>query len=63
MPCKIVLKRVKVKKQTSIPVFALTYDPRLPSFNNIQAKHWKSIKNQDKYIADGFPEPPLTAFK
>ena len=59
------LKRVIRKKQRAKqrPVFALKYDPRLPSITNIQAKHWRSMTNQDQYLAKVFPEPPLTAFK
>ena len=52
VPRKLALKKVEDKRQTMRPVFALTYDPRLPSINNIKAKHWRSMKNKDQYLAD-----------
>ena len=45
------------------PVFAITYDPRLPSIPSINVKHWRSMIHQDPYLAEVFPQPPLTAFK
>ena len=51
------------KEQEKRPVFALDYDPRLPSMQPIQAKHWRSMVNQDQYLAKVFPKPPLTAFR
>ena len=59
------LRRVIRKKQRAKqrPVFAIKYDPRLPSITNIQAKHWRSMTKQNQYLAQVFPEPPLTAFK
>ena len=52
------------KKQTknNIPVFALKFDPRLPAITKIQAKHWRTM-TQDSYMAEVFPQPPLTAFR
>ena len=29
----------------------------------MQAKHWRAMTGQDQYLAEVFPEPPLTAFK
>ena len=45
------------------PIFALTFDPRLPSVAAIQAKHWRAMITQDQYLADVFPAPPLVAFR
>ena len=63
VPRKAALKKVTKKAQTKRPVFAVTYDPRLPSINNMQAKHWRSMVSRDKYLGDVFPSPPLTAYK
>ena len=51
------------KESNKQPVFAIKYDPRLPSIPSIQAKHWKAMVSQDQYLAKCFPGPPLTAFK
>ena len=44
-------------------MFAVRFDPRLPSISSIQAKHWRTMVTQNQYLASCFPEPPLTAFK
>ena len=51
------------KKAQNRPVFALKFDPRLPSISSLQAKHWRSMTFQDSYMKEVFPEPPLTAFR
>ena len=45
------------------PIFVVTYDPRLPNIQQIQLKHWRSMKSQDPYLAEVFPIHPLTAYK
>ena len=45
------------------PVFVVPYDPRLPPLTSITKKHWRSMRNQDPYLAEVFPEPPLIAYK
>ena len=40
IPRNIALRRVMKKQADKRPVFAVTYDPRLPAIQNIQAKHW-----------------------
>ena len=60
---KKAIKKVKQKKQNNRPVFAVKFDPRLPSIPSIQARHWRSMITQDPYLAEVFSEPPLTAFK
>ena len=60
---KIALKKVNNKDTENRPVFALKFDPRLPAVANIQAKHWRSMTSQDRYLSDVFPQPPLTAFR
>ena len=62
VPRDAALKKVK-KKENKGPVFAVTYDPRLPSLGPIQAKHWRSMTTRNKYLADVFKRPPLIAYK
>ena len=63
VPRKAALKKVAKKVQTKRPVFAVTYDPRLPSIANLMAKHWRSMVSRNKYLGEVFPSPPLTAYK
>ena len=41
----------------------MDFDPCLPSISKIGAKHWRAMVCQDQYLADSFPEPPLTAYR
>ena len=64
IPRKLALRRSKKKKETTKnPVFAIKYDPRLPSIQSIQAKHWRSMASQNQYLKECFQEPPFPAFK
>ena len=45
------------------PIFAVSYDPRMPPIPHITKKHYRSMVLQDKYLETVFPEPPLVAFK
>jgi hypothetical protein len=63
IPRHVSLWRVLRPQEERRPVFALTYDPRLPSIQNIQAKHWRSMTSQDPYLSEVYPKPPLTAFR
>ena len=45
------------------PVFSIKYDPRLPSIQNIQAKHWRAMASQDQHLAQVFKQPPIIAFR
>ena len=40
IPRNVALRRIIRKQKENRPVFALTYDPRLPAIKSIQAKHW-----------------------
>ena len=57
------LKKVVTTKHTRRPVFAVTFDPRLPDLPEMQRKHWRSMTGQDEHLATVFPDPPLVAFK
>ena len=50
IPRHVSLRRVLRPQEERRPVFALTYDPRLPPIQNIQAKHWRSMISQDPYL-------------
>ena len=63
IPRHVALRKVLKRKDEKRPVFALTYDPRLPSIQTIQAKHWRSMVGQDPYLSEVFTQPPLTAFR
>ena len=49
--------------QSQGPVFAVTYDPRLPAIGSIHARHWMSMTARNPYLAEVFKKPPLIAFK
>ena len=57
------LKRVDKPRQPRRPVNVVTFDPRLPSIQNIHQKYWKGMTNKNPYLAEVFPEPPLVAFR
>ena len=63
IPRQIALRRVIRRQTDRRPVFALTYDPRLPPIQSIQAKHWRSMVGQDPYLSEVFSQPPLTAYR
>ena len=63
IPRQQALKRVKKNENAKRPVFAVKYDPRLPSITNIVAKHHRSMVSQDQYLKEVFELPPLTAYK
>ena len=54
IPRHIALRRARRKTENRRPVFALTYDPRLPDIQSIQAKHWRSMVSQDPYLSEVF---------
>ena len=60
VPRKEALKRKSRDPKIKRPVFATTYDPRLPSISSLQAKHWRAMTSKNKYLAEIFPTPPLT---
>ena len=65
IPRKEALKESVTDPSTTLrrPIFAVTWDPRLPSIPSIQNKHWRSMVSQNPYLAEVFAEPPLTAYK
>ena len=63
IPRKIALRKVIKKTTKNRPIFCLKYDPRLPSIQAIQSKHWRSMTTQNQYLKEVFKEPPMTAFR
>ena len=63
IPRLVALRRVNKKKKYKRPVFAITFDPRLPSLQSIGAKHWRAMTAQDQHLQEVFPDPPLIAYK
>ena len=49
IPRSVALRKVENQKQKKGPIFAHTYDPRLPSVAQIQAKHWRSMVQRNNY--------------
>ena len=46
-----------------LEVFVVCYNPRLPSIPAIQQRHWRSMVNQDPYLGEVFPKPPMIGYK
>ena len=63
VPRKIALRKALKPSQSEGPIFAVTFDPRLPSLGNIMAKHWRSMVSRNKYLEEVFKRPPLIAYK
>ena len=63
VPRKIALRKVLKPSKNEGPIFAVTFDPRLPSLGNIMAKHWRSMVSRNKYLEEVFKRPPLIAYK
>ena len=63
VPRKAALKRKQASTKTKQPVFATTFDPRLPSLSSLQARHWRSMVSNNKYLAEVFKTPPMTGYR
>jgi hypothetical protein len=63
VPRKKAIQFVASTKQQTRPVFVVSWDPRLPSIDAIQQKHWRSMTTMDPYLKEVFPQPPMTAYK
>ena len=48
VPRKIALRKALKPSQSEGPLFAVTFDPRLPFLGNIMAKHWRSMVSRNK---------------
>ena len=64
IPRTVALKESTKKiKSNERPVFAITYDPRLPDITKILNKHWRAGTQMDSYFQEVFPAPPLAGFR
>jgi len=63
VPREVALRKVRKKKLNKGPIFAVTHDPRLPALGSSVAKHWRTMTNRNKYLAEVFKKPPLIAYK
>ena len=63
IPRHTALRKVINPIKKKIPVFAVQYDPRLPSIPLMQSKHWRAMVSQDQYLGECFESPPIIAFK
>ena len=51
-----------VKPKVDRVMFAVTYNPKLPSISKIIVKHWRTMV-RDKKLSNTFKEPPMVAFR
>ena len=56
------IKKVVRNKNNERPVFAITFDPRLPSISGIIKKHYRTMV-KDPQLLEVFPLPPLVAYR
>ena len=63
IPRSEALKFVVKQQSTKRPVFVVSWDPRIPSIDAIQQKHWRAMISLDPYLKETFPDPPLVAYK
>ena len=63
IPRKHVLQKSTKQKNKNRPIFATKFDPRLPHIQNLQNKHWRAMVKKDQYLAEVFPQPPMTGFR
>jgi hypothetical protein len=57
------LQKVAIPNHTKRPVYAVSWDPRLPNIAKIQGKHWRSMTLISPYLREVYPQPPLTAYR
>ena len=62
IPRERALQKVE-KKESDRVVFALSFDPRLPSVSGIFSKHHKVMTDSSPHLKQVFPLPPLVAFR
>ena len=63
VPRRVALRPVTRTKDLKGPIFAHTFDPRLPPISKIQAKHWRVMVSNDTHMAEVFERPPVTAYR
>ena len=59
IPRYIALRKVVKPPHSKRPVAVVSWDPRLPSVDKIQQKHWRAMNSHDPYMREVFPKAPL----
>ena len=59
IPRQRALLRVPRQEITDIPVFAVYFNPQLPSIPKLTRKHWRLMVLQNYYFKEVYPNPPL----
>ena len=63
VPRSEALKRVDKSPSVKRQVFAVQFDPRMPSMTNIIHKHYRSMTTIDPEMKETFPLPPMVAYR
>ena len=51
-----------IREKNNRVMFAVTFNPKLPSISKIITKHWRTM-TRDKKLSNTFKQPPMVAFK
>ena len=62
IPRSEAIKKLVRNKNNERPVFAITFDPRLPSISGVKKKHYRTMV-KDPQLLEVFPLPPLVAYR
>ena len=63
MPRHIALQKVVKPLKQKRPISVVSWDPRLPSIDAIQKKHYRTMTSIDPYLKEVYPEVPLVAYR
>ena len=63
IPRDIALRKVVKQPHSKIPVCVVSWDPRLPSIDSIQQKHYRAMTSLDPYLKEVYPQAPIVAYK
>ena len=63
IPRHIALQKVVKPSQQKRPISVVSWDPRLPSIDGIQNKHYRAMTSLDPYLKEVYPEAPLVAYR
>ena len=63
IPRHIALQKVVKPSQQKSPILVVSWDPRFPSIDAIQKKHYRAMTSIDPYLKEVYPEVPLVAYR
>ena len=63
IPRYIALQKVVKTSLQKRPISVVSWDPRLPSIDAIQKKHYRAMTSIDPYLKEVYPEAPLVAYR